>query len=123
MTDKIIKTLEEYSTYALETVAYPNAGSDIMYAALGLAGEGGEVANKVKKLIRDYKAYSVDELSPENREKFVAGIMDELGDVMWYVNAMAYECGISLEQIATRNIAKLSLRYKTGKIGGEGDDR
>ena len=84
-----------------------------MYPTLGLAGEAGEVAEKVKKIIRDNKNI-VDE-----RED----IAKELGDVLWYVAAVARDIGFKLEAIAEMNIEKLESRKERGVIQGNGDNR
>ncbi|MBQ3468242.1 nucleoside triphosphate pyrophosphohydrolase family protein [Candidatus Saccharibacteria bacterium] len=82
---------------------------------LGLTGEAGEVADKVKKVIRDKNG----ELSEEDRE----GIAKELGDVLWYIAGISRYLGLPMSEVAKKNIAKLDSRMKRGKIGGEGDNR
>lgn len=106
--------LNEYQKKALETAIYPKEYK-IVYPALGLTGEAGEVSDKVKKVIRD----SSGDFSPEKREE----IAKELGDVLWYVATMANDLGYSLESIAQINYEKLSSRKNRGKISGNGDDR
>jgi NTP pyrophosphatase (non-canonical NTP hydrolase) len=91
------------------TAIYPKAQS-IIYPALGLAGEAGEVAEKVKKWIRDGNL---------DRD----AIAKELGDVMWYIAAMATDLDLDLDRIADMNIQKLADREMRGKIRGSGDDR
>jgi NTP pyrophosphatase (non-canonical NTP hydrolase) len=76
--------------------------TNIFYPALGLAGEAGEVANKVKKVIRDDKSV----LTEERR----ADIMDECSDVLWYLASLTEELGYTLEQIGQHNLDKLSRR-------------
>ena len=92
------------------TTAKPES-QNINYMALGLAGEAGEVANKVKKVMRD------------GTELNVPDIMSELGDVLWYVAGMATILGISLADIAEGNLAKLHDRKQRGTLGGSGDNR
>ena len=87
----------------------------ILYPALGLTGEAGEVANKVKKIVRD----GVDNMPPDWREQ-IAG---EIGDVLWYCAALATDLNMSLGQVAMSNKNKLSSRKERGKIGGFGDTR
>jgi NTP pyrophosphatase (non-canonical NTP hydrolase) len=82
---------------------------------LGLAGEAGEVANKVKKLIRD---------GPDKRpETWREDIASEIGDVLWYCAALATDLNLTLGMIAGQNEAKLSARKTAGTIGGSGDTR
>ena len=87
----------------------------LVYPALGLAGEAGELANKVKKVLRDHGGH----LSEEAREAILA----ELGDVLWYVAQVATDLGESLEAVAQANLAKLRSRKERGRLGGDGDDR
>ena len=82
---------------------------------LGIAGEAGEVTDKVKKIIRDKGGYASEE------DK--AAIAKELGDVMWYVANVARYLDIPLSEIAEGNIDKLSSRKKRNKLHGEGDNR
>lgn len=82
---------------------------------LGIAGEAGEVTDKIKKIIRDKGGYA----SEEDR----AEIAKELGDVLWYVANVARYLGVSLSDIAEGNIKKLSSRKNRNKLHGEGDNR
>lgn len=108
-------TFSEYAKDAGATAVYPDRGDNIVYPTLGLTGEAGEVAEKVKKLLRD-KGGVVD-------EDFRQAIKKELGDVLWYLSAMAHELGFTLEEVAQANIEKLHSRRARNKIHGEGDDR
>lgn len=110
-----INTLNQYQQAALETAIYPDA-MRIIYPALGLNGEAGEVADKVKKIIRDRGGDFTD-------EDALRGILAELGDCLWYVAVMASDCGFSLQEVAEHNIKKLASRQRRGKINGEGDYR
>lgn len=107
-------TLNEYQEAASETAVYPEAGqrSDLAlaYCALGL-GEVGEVQGKIKKILRG-------DTSVNNRD-----IISELGDVLWYVSAMAREIGETLESVAECNLHKLSDRQSRGVLKGSGDNR
>ena len=105
-------TLNDYQKSAYETAVYP-AFMGIAYTALGLTGEAGEVAEKVKKMIRDSKSL----------EESRAGIIAELGDVLWYVAALAKEIDVDLSTVAMLNLRKLKARKKEGTLKGEGDDR
>jgi len=105
----------EYQDRALETAIYHNQGSNFAYPALGLAGEAGEVADKLKKVIRDNGGILTDSVRDA-----VAG---ELGDVLWYVSVLASEIDYSLEEIMAKNLAKLNSRKERGVISGSGDNR
>lgn len=107
--------LNEYQKAANKTAIYPNRGNNIVYPTLGLAGESGEVAEKVKKLIRDNNSVITNE--------FVEATKKELGDVLWYIAAVAFELNITLEDIAVANIKKLTSRKSRNKLSGSGDDR
>ena len=107
--------LKTYQKKARETAQYPNLGSNIIYPTLGLVGEAGEVAEKVKKVIRDNNG-----IFDEESKK---GIKMELGDVLWYLSNLCDEFGFSLEEVALHNLEKLKLRASRGKICGSGDSR
>jgi len=102
-------TPKDYQNQAF-TTAKPSS-QNIYYMALGLAGEAGEVANKVKKIMRDNKEPDKDELAAE------------LGDVLWYVAGCATILGLSLDDIASSNLAKLQSRKERNVISGSGDNR
>jgi NTP pyrophosphatase (non-canonical NTP hydrolase) len=104
-----------YQDCADETAIYPNKGDNLYYPALGLAGEAGEVCEKVKKIYRDQKGHITEENIKE--------ISKELGDVLWYVSALASEINICLSIIAEENLEKLQSRQKRGVLEGSGDDR
>lgn len=104
----------DYCKAAASTDRYPNECKPWVYA-LGLTGEAGELADKIKKVYRDKGGI----FKQEERE----AIAKELGDVLWYLTRLGATLGFSLEQIAAMNIEKLADRAKRGKIGGSGDDR
>jgi NTP pyrophosphatase (non-canonical NTP hydrolase) len=108
--------LSEYQFDATKTSIYPDAGLctpiALAYTSLGLAGEAGEVANKAKKILRDGD-------SQELRD----AIAGELGDVMWYLAAVANELHVSLEDIGIANLNKLSDRKARNTLQGNGDNR
>ena len=106
---------QTYQKKARLTAQYPNLGSNNIYPTLGLVGEAGEVAEKVKKVIRDKKG-----IFDEESKK---GIKKELGDVLWYLSNLCDEFNFSFEEVAIQNLEKLSLRMSKGKISGSGDDR
>ena len=108
-------TFDDYQKQSRETAIYPTAGHPIVYPALGLAGEAGEVAEKVKKMLRD----DAGTLTDERR----AAMAKELGDVLWYLAQVASEAGLSLSQIAESNLGKLASRQARGKLQGSGDHR
>lgn len=108
-------TFEEYQDIALEFVVYPDQ-HDVIYPALKLAGEAGEVAEKVGKRLRDAGG---DFAEVEWRE----AMKKELGDVLWYISALADDLGYTLEEVADTNLSKLSSRAARGVLGGSGDDR
>ncbi|MCU1285909.1 MAG: putative MazG family pyrophosphatase [Acidobacteriales bacterium] len=100
-------------------IKYPDAGRNAVFPALGLMGEAGELAEKVKKLWRDQGTMSGANVCAEKRDE----VAKEMGDVLWYLNAIASEFGLSLEQVAQMNIDKLRDREARRVIKGEGDNR
>lgn len=108
-------TFEEYQKQARKTAVYPDADNDFIYPTFGLVSEAGEVADIVKKAIRD----DGGEVLPEKRD----AIKKELGDVLWYVAQVASEFGFSLDEVAAHNLEKLNSRKERGTLGGSGDDR
>jgi NTP pyrophosphatase (non-canonical NTP hydrolase) len=112
-------TLNEYQQAALETAQYPDRGNNAIYPALGLAGEAGEAVDKVKKIWRNLGITSGREYLATQRLE----LAKEIGDVMWYVAALADEIGFDLESVAAMNMAKLKDRKERGVIKSEGDNR
>lgn len=108
-------TFDEYQKESRKTAKYPNIGNNFVYPTLGLSGESGEVAEKIKKVLRD-KNGIIDEATR-------AEITKELGDVLWYLSQIASELGLPLENVASENIKKLFSRKERGKLGGSGDSR
>lgn len=104
----------EYQTKISKTAIYP-LQYQIVYPSLGLAGEVGELLNKIKKLYRD----GAGEISEEALDI----LADEMGDVLWYVGALCNDLGISLEDVALKNVEKLLDRLDRGVIQGSGDKR
>jgi NTP pyrophosphatase (non-canonical NTP hydrolase) len=102
----------KYQQEARKTRRIPDAHA-VTYSALGLAGEAGELANKVKKIMR----------GDDNRAELVEGIKSEMGDVLWYLAALADDLDVSLADIAEENLEKLRSRHARGKILGGGDNR
>jgi NTP pyrophosphatase (non-canonical NTP hydrolase) len=102
-------TLDDYQQAALRTASLGGEVPPLWYLALGLTGEAGEVANLVKKFERHGKPFSAD------------AVADELGDVLWYLAVAAHVAGLSLDEVASRNVDKLRARYPDGfKARGEG---
>lgn len=110
---------DEYQEVSESTAIYPEAGSGsfnaVSYTVLGLSNEAGEVAGKLKKVWRD------NEGKIGKAEE--AELQKELGDVLWYLAAVANELGVSLNDVATQNLHKLLDRKQRGVIGGSGDNR
>lgn len=122
--------MNEYQEAAESTAIFPpvmipyHIGEDlsevyrplrVVYPSLGMVGEAGEFANKVKKIIRDSHGL----IGIKTRDDLI----DELGDVLWYVAACATALNASLGTVARHNVKKLADRMERGKIQGEGDKR
>jgi len=107
--DRRVMDFKEYQTKAVSYAVYP-ATHKVLYPTLGLCGEAGEVAEKVKKQVRD-GVFSRHETAKE------------LGDVLWYLTNLANDLGYSLNEIASNNIEKLDSRKVRGVIKGSGDNR
>jgi NTP pyrophosphatase (non-canonical NTP hydrolase) len=105
-----VKTLDEYQKLAATTAVYPKDRT-LEYLSLGLAAEVGELTGKLAKWYRKDKAYPHGE------------VLDELGDVLWFVSEFARSHNVSLSSLAQRNIDKLADRYERGVIKGSGDKR
>ena len=115
---------DEYQVATVTTAIYPesNTGSIIAlaYTIIGLTNEAGEVAGKFKKVLRDGDGDVIDgEVTDDQADALGA----ELGDVLWYLARTADELGFSLDDIATKNLAKLQSRKTRGTLGGSGDNR
>lgn len=106
---------QTYQEKSRKTALYPNKDNNFVYPTLGLAGECGEIAEKVKKIIRDEDG----KVTAEKKEE----IAKELGDVLWYVAQISTELGIKMDDVATGNIEKLYSRLERGMIQGSGDNR
>ncbi len=108
-------TFDEYQARALKTAAPKDKKNELFHLLLGLVGETGEIAEKMKKLVRDHDS---DEAKIDRDD-----IEKELGDVLWYVAVLADYLDINLDIIATHNLAKLTDRQKRNVLGGSGDNR
>ena len=107
--------LNAYQTAALQTAVYPEQGFNFTYPALGLCGEAGEVADKLKKVVRDNDGILTDPVR--------VAVAKELGDVLWYLAMVAYEMDHDLNEIAEINLTKLNSRKERGVLSGSGDNR
>ena len=108
-------TAADYQARACETAIFPKKQA-MEYLTLGLTGEAGEIANKVKKFIRDGAA----------KDEYLAKRIEigyEIGDVLWYCAVLAEELEMNLGHIMEKNLEKLADRHKRGKISGSGDHR
>ena len=104
-----------YQQKALKTATYRKNAMGPIYPTLGLVGEAGEVAEKIKKVLRDNNG-----VFSEERVDEIAG---ELGDVLWYIAMLAYELDLNLNEIALANLSKLISRQQRDKLHGSGDKR
>ena len=102
-------TFSKYQKQTGKTAVYPEE-TPLQYLALGVTGEAGEIADKIKKKERD------GELDREELSK-------EIGDVMWYLAQLASELDKDLSEVAQENIEKLQDRAERDKISGSGDNR
>ncbi len=119
--------IKEYQTIIEKTAIYPKEIGPL-YCTLGLAGETGEVAEKIKKIYRDNPKLLA--LLKDKNKQYYSDVIDfqndltkELGDILWYVTALANEFGISLEDIFAKNYEKLIKRRETNTLHGSGDNR
>ncbi|MFO0781750.1 MAG: nucleoside triphosphate pyrophosphohydrolase family protein [Candidatus Saccharimonadales bacterium] len=109
-------TFEEYQKKALSTVlSTGDEFKDLLHWVLGITGEAGEVAEKVKKIIRDKNSVVTEDDKKE--------LAKELGDVLWYIAVFANDLGVSMDEIAQTNLDKLASRKERGVLGGSGDNR
>jgi NTP pyrophosphatase (non-canonical NTP hydrolase) len=108
-------TLSEYHTRSQRRAVYPNVGDNIFYPVLGICGEAGELAEKLKKVLRDKDG----RIDAEDRK----AMAKELGDVLWYIAAAAGELGFDLAEIARISLEKVDGRHERGTLHGSGDDR
>lgn len=124
--------VREYQEIVKKTAVYPKE-IGLAYCGLGLTGEAGEVAEKIKKLYRDKPEILVHfESNPPavislgdalKVDTFKREVTKEIGDVIWYCTALASEIGVTLEEVMQTNYNKLISRRKTNTLHGSGDDR
>jgi NTP pyrophosphatase (non-canonical NTP hydrolase) len=109
-------TFDDYQKQALTTVISTGDDfKDTLHWVLGMCGEAGEVAEKIKKIIRDKNSH----ISQADKTEMAK----ELGDVLWYLAVFARELGFSFDEVAAANLAKLQDRQARGVLGGSGDNR
>lgn len=109
-------SFDDFEKGAGSTATYPDRGTGALtYPVLGLNGEAGEVAEKLKKIIRDHGG----EIDDAQRD----ALIKELGDVLWYVAACCHELDVPMQEVAQRNLEKLASRKERGVISGTGDER
>ena len=106
---------DNYQIEARKTAIYPDKDKNFIYPTLGLVGECGEVAEKIKKVLRDNNG----NFDYESK----TAIKKELGDVLWYLANLCNELDFTLNEVAEENLEKLNNRLLRGKISGSGDDR
>lgn len=107
-------TLDEYQKLALRTSNHSRK-NELFHLVLGLAGESGEITEKMKKWVRDQDS---DEAKLDKDD-----LAKELGDIMWYVAVLADYLGVPLDEVGTKNIDKLASRQKRNQLAGSGDNR
>ena len=110
-----VSNFQKYQEESRKTWSLIHTDHAIVYPTLGLTNEAGEVAGKVKKIFRDRDGV----ITEEDRQ----ALKQELGDVLWYLTQICTDLGLTLEEVAEANIAKLFSRLDRGQIGGDGDDR
>lgn len=105
-----LKNFNEYHAFVQGMKVYPEKHA-IVYPALGLVGEAGEISEKVKKWLRG------------DRELDREGLLKELGDPLWYIASLAADLGYTLQDVVDANVEKLSSRKERGVLKGSGDNR
>lgn len=108
-------TFKDYNEKSSEVLLYPKGVAAVMYLALGVNGEAGELGEKVKKVYRDSEGVFDEHAKLE--------VQKEIGDVMWYLNRISEELGFTLEQAAELNLVKIQDRIARDMVHGEGDNR
>lgn len=105
-----MQNFQEYTQFVVGMKVYPERHA-IVYPALGMIGEAGEVSEKVKKWLRGDRDLDKEDL------------IKEIGDVMWYAASLADDLGYTLQDVIEANVAKLSSRKERGVLKGSGDNR
>ena len=107
-------TFDEYQDKAMQT-AKEYGEQAFNYGGLGLASEAGEVAGKLKRVIREDNNQITEDMRSDLKK--------ELGDVLWYINFLATKLNLTLEEVAEANVEKLHSRKDRGVLMGQGDNR
>lgn len=108
-------TFNEYQAESNKTAQYPKEELALYYLGLGIAGEAGEVAEKIKKILRNDDGVVTDEKKEE--------IKKELGDILWYMAQVGVVLGFDFDDVAQTNLLKLQDRLERGVIKSQGDNR
>ena len=109
-------TISEYNAFVKSMKVYPERFA-VIYPALGLTGEAGEISEKVKKWLRGDNGGQA--MTDELRE----AILLELGDPLWYITSLADDLGYTLQDVIDANVNKLNSRKERGVLKGSGDNR
>ncbi len=112
----------DFNTYQQITrkdAKYPDIGNNFIFPTLGLVEEAGEVTGKIKKLIRNQNKFTPADLNEEDKSKVII----EMGDELWYLSALASELGVTLNEVAEKNLEKVADRVNRGVTQGAGDNR
>lgn len=120
--------VKEYNEFVKGMKVYPEKYA-LIYPALGLVGEAGEVSEKVKKWIRGDKdvhylptaGYKDDPLGQRGKDSL--DLLKEVSDVLWYITSLADDMGYTLQDVINANVEKLSSRKERGVLKGSGDNR
>lgn len=108
-------TFDEYQEISKQTAVFKPGELGLYYLGLGVAGEAGEVAEKIKKVLRNHNGQVTDEMREELKK--------EIGDVIWYLSQLSGELGYTFAEVAQANIDKLQDRKARGVLKGAGDNR
>jgi len=111
----------DYQKKAFKTAQYPQKGDNLIYPTLGLVGEAGEFADKIKKYWRNSEKLELK--SEDLSAGQIEALCLELGDKLWYIAVLATELNVSLDDIAYMNLTKLKDRKERNVIKSEGDNR
>lgn len=108
-------TFDEYQEVSKKTAVYDQGQQVLYYLGLGVTGEAGEIAEKLKKLMRNHKGQMSEEMRQDLKK--------EMGDVLWYLSQLSFELGFKFSDVAKANVEKLQDRQARGVLKSEGDNR